>query len=95
MNAPGAKVNGRTTLERAAEHGRLDNVSLLLDKEAGTKRKGDQQFVSATALVKKNGHFAVCDLIESRPRPGWEENCLEMLVDGNDEDFYDLTPAGT
>jgi ankyrin repeat protein len=58
----GADV-GRTALQGAAMHGRLDMAQLLLD--AGLKQDGVQElwFQSAIALALDSGHFAIGEML--------------------------------
>lgn len=59
VNAAAARNDGRTALEGAAEHGRIDMVQLLLNAGAST------QFTRALELAAENGHNAVTRLIET------------------------------
>lgn len=55
---------GRTSLEGAAEHGRLDTVKVLLNEGAGSRGIDHARFARAIALAKDNGHIPLCDLLE-------------------------------
>jgi ankyrin repeat protein len=65
VNAWPSVVEGRTAIEGAAEHGRLDMVQLLLNAGA----KGDvgrgKGFTKAIELANKEGHFAIASLLEA------------------------------
>lgn len=56
LNAEPAIKNGRTALEGAAEHGRLDMVYLLLNAGARCKREGMTGYDSSIKLAKKEAH---------------------------------------
>ncbi|KAK1589776.1 ankyrin repeat-containing domain protein [Colletotrichum navitas] len=71
-NALGAWCStGRTALEGAAEHGKLDVVQLLLNSGVKTVGSGRLQYVRAIRFAQSEGHHAVARLIKSH-RP-WEE----------------------
>ena len=61
VNAPSAKVHGRTALEGAAEHGRIDMLKLLWN--AGAEFHGDE-YEKARELAKGNGHMATWRYLE-------------------------------
>lgn len=61
VNAPPA-IDGKTALEGAAEHGRLDMVQLLLNHKAVCEDGG---YSNAVKLAQKYGHWAVVDLLEA------------------------------
>jgi ankyrin repeat protein len=64
INAPGSKLNGRTALEGAAEHGRIDMLQLLIN--AGACNNGrDNQYLRSIRLAAMKGHLAVKNLLES------------------------------
>ena len=68
MNGRPAIKEGRTAIEGAAEHGRLDTVQLLLNygaKEDAVQGKG---FERAIALAQKNGHSEIANLLRSAQR---------------------------
>ena len=87
MNAPGAKVHGRTALEGAAEHGRLDMIKLLLNAGAGSRRGVEGQVANAIALAREHEFFHICDLLESHfhGRQG-QGSGPEMLLGGSYDD---------
>ena len=64
VNAPASKVNGRTPLEGAAEHGRLDTVAFLLKAGAGQNGKDKKDFNQAIARAAKNGFPYIADLLK-------------------------------
>ena len=64
VNAPPGKWNGRTALEGAAEHGRLDMVQMLLNAGADIGEGGHGQYERALKRAGKNGHLAVKRLLE-------------------------------
>lgn len=64
VNAPGAKVDGRTVWEAAAEHGRIDIVQLLLIAEADVHGEGQVQYQRACEYATSNGHHALRELLE-------------------------------
>jgi ankyrin repeat protein len=57
VNAPGARIGGRTAIEGAAEHGRVGVLELLLEC-GGVKIVGDgeDQYQRALTFADKNGH---------------------------------------
>jgi ankyrin repeat protein len=63
VNAPVICGWGRTAIEGAAEHGRLDIVQFLLD--LGVEASGSR----AMQLARKEGHDGVVALLEEG---GWE-----------------------
>ncbi|KAL4878099.1 ankyrin repeat-containing domain protein [Aspergillus karnatakaensis] len=75
VNARGAEEEGygRTALEGAAEHGRIDMLHLLLQEHASVfDDGGGEQCREAVELAKDNGHYAAAKLIESL-RPDYIE----------------------
>ena len=58
VKAPAIGVHGRTALEGAAEHGRLDIVQLLL--KLGVEAAGSR----AIQFAREKGHDGVVDLLE-------------------------------
>jgi len=64
VNAPPGKWDGRTALEGAAEHGRLDMVQMLLNAGADIGEGGHGQYEHALKRAGKNGHLAVKRLLE-------------------------------
>jgi ankyrin repeat protein len=74
LNADPAVKNGRTALDGAAEHGRLDMVHLLLGAGARCERGGPSGYDSAIELAKKEGHWAVADLLPKAGPAPMDEN---------------------
>ena len=64
-NAPSAKVDGRSAIEGAAEHGRLDMVEFLVHHGATLDPCSLGYNCTAIRLARKQGHFAVAELLES------------------------------
>ena len=65
MDAAPADSNGRTALETAAEHGRLDMVKMLLNALAMVGNTLSAKRIDcAIKLAKDNSHFAVARLLE-------------------------------
>jgi ankyrin repeat protein len=62
VNSPRAKYGGRTALEGAAEHGRLDMVQLLLDVGADI---GGNYAKSAKELAESNGHTVIAQILSN------------------------------
>lgn len=60
-----AKVEGRTALEGAAEHGRIDVLQFLLNAGAQTTGPGAKQYERAKNFASQNGHIAARHLLES------------------------------
>ena len=79
-------ANGRTALEAAAEHGRLDMVQILFNAGAASRRSDQGQITNAIALAKDNGHFGVCDLLEQHLHPQTQANESGILSEGMVED---------
>lgn len=65
VNAPAAPIEGRTALDGAAEHGRLDMVQVLINAGAKGDTAGDNRYGRAIELAKRNGHFAIAQLLEA------------------------------
>lgn len=65
VNAVPAQKHGRSALEGAAEHGRLDMVQLLLNAGADTERTGETRFETAIYLAEKARHYAVANYIRN------------------------------
>ncbi|EXJ71124.1 uncharacterized protein A1O5_06118 [Cladophialophora psammophila CBS 110553] len=63
VHAPRPESKGRTALEGAAEHGRLDMLRILWDATAGQGFDAEQ-IESAMKLAEGNGHLACRDLIQ-------------------------------
>ncbi|KAK1966827.1 ankyrin [Colletotrichum sublineola] len=89
-NAPGAEIHGRTALEGAAEHGRLDIVQILLNSGVQTYGNGRRQYVRSIEFARWQGHHAVVTLLKSH-RP-WTEADQELLEDNTL--FSDQTSEG-
>ena len=94
IDAPGSKVDGRTALEGAAEHGRLDMVQLLLNAEAGSGGRDLAQFERAKTLAKYNGHFYICDLLDSHVKAQNQFSQLDRAVDDDYESMVDWNGNG-
>ncbi|KAK1566201.1 ankyrin repeat protein, partial [Colletotrichum navitas] len=90
-NAPGAEIEGRTALEGAAEHGRLDVVQLLLNSGVQTCGDGRRRYVRAIEFARREGHHAVVTLLKSH-RP-WTEADQEVLEDKTLL-YYNQSPEG-
>ncbi|RYP36010.1 hypothetical protein DL767_003577 [Monosporascus sp. MG133] len=88
VNAPGAKYGGRTALEGAAEHGRLDLIQLLLEEGALVEGIGRKQFIHAVGYASKQGHQVLANLLKSQG--GWSEIDEHALVQ---EDLTDPEPG--
>ncbi|EXK25060.1 hypothetical protein FOMG_18248 [Fusarium oxysporum f. sp. melonis 26406] len=82
INARGSRRWGRTALEGAAEHGRLDMLELILQSGAAWADSGRQQFISAVRLAMKNAHYAAVDWLKDRY--GWTEEDKDFLNNGRD-----------
>ena len=65
MNAAPAIKEGRTALEGAAEHGRIDLLQLLLNAGADTKGPQCTQYKRALEFAAEYGHDAVCRLLKT------------------------------
>jgi ankyrin repeat protein len=65
VNTPAAELDGRTALEGAAEHGRVDMVQLLFNAGASISEDGRSQYESAMRRASENGHHATRQLLES------------------------------
>jgi ankyrin repeat protein len=63
VNALPAFNDGRTAIEGAAEHGRLDTVKMLINAGATGDIVGKAGFTKAINLAKKNSHFQVAELL--------------------------------
>lgn len=67
INAPAAKEQGRTALDAAAEHSRLDILHLLLknDREQDALEARCEQ---AAALAAENGHLVIARILREFKR---------------------------
>jgi ankyrin repeat protein len=68
MAAPPAPKNGRTALEGAAEHGRLDTVALLLNTAS---KKGILRQLNISDTIRRAtfmGHYQVAKYVEEYAR---------------------------
>jgi ankyrin repeat protein len=63
VHAPRPEMKGRTALEGAAEHGRLDMLKILW-YATGNTGFDPAQVACAMELAEKNGHFACRDMIQ-------------------------------
>ncbi|KAI1127294.1 ankyrin [Nemania abortiva] len=79
-NAPAAETCGRTALEGAAEHGRLDMLKYLL--ECGTRTEGAfcRQYFRAIKFAEEETHYAAAQLL--RDHRVWS---------GEDHEIFDRT----
>jgi ankyrin repeat protein len=66
VNARPAVKEGRTAIEGAAEHGRLDMVQLLLNAGAKGDVTGKTGFKRAIELAEKNRHFAIAQVLRAQ-----------------------------
>ncbi|PSN65745.1 ankyrin [Corynespora cassiicola Philippines] len=64
INASPAKYCGRSALEGAAEHGRLDMVRYLLEAGADVKGKSNQNYKRAVFRAWYQGHCTVAKVIQ-------------------------------
>lgn len=80
-NAAGAALrHGRTALEGAAEHGRIDTIQLLLNHGASTDGSHRLQYVRAVVYAENNQHFAAARLLrEHREWSAEDEECYETI----------------
>jgi ankyrin repeat protein len=63
VNAAPAVKNGRTALDGAAEHGRLDMVHMLLQAGAECERRGEDGYESTRKLAERGAHWGVAELL--------------------------------
>jgi len=63
-NAAGARFYGRTALEGAAEHGRIDMIELLLQSGTKTTGRGRRQYIRAIKFAERRGHLVAADLLK-------------------------------
>jgi hypothetical protein len=77
-NVHGATFEGRTALESAAEHGRINIVQLLLGSETLIAGPGKEQFDRAISLAQVQGHGAVVNLLETH-HAHWESIAVLTL----------------
>jgi len=68
VNATPALKDGRTAIDGAAEHGRLDMVQMLLNAGAIGDPFGQHGFKNAIKLARENRHTVVVDLLEQHER---------------------------
>jgi ankyrin repeat protein len=64
VNAPAAEWEGRTALEGAAEHGRIDMLKLLINAGAKITGPGENQYVRALKFAKDNWQTGTRGLLE-------------------------------
>ncbi|WYZ46774.1 hypothetical protein EsH8_IX_000999 [Colletotrichum jinshuiense] len=76
-SVPGSELFGRTALEGAAEHGRLDVVQLLLNSGVETDGNERRQYVRAIAFASEEGHHTVATLLKSHRQ--WTEADQRIL----------------
>ncbi|EQB46323.1 hypothetical protein CGLO_14638 [Colletotrichum gloeosporioides Cg-14] len=66
VNAPGATgEGGRTALEGAAEHGRIDTIQYLLSQGVETNAKGRIPYLRAIRYAELEGHMAAAKLLKT------------------------------
>ncbi|KAK7949486.1 hypothetical protein PG988_016125 [Apiospora saccharicola] len=70
VDAPAAKVNGVTALEGAAQHGRIDTASLLLDAGACSHGNDKNQLDRAIRLAREEGHEPLARMLEDFSQKG-------------------------
>lgn len=82
LNALGSKRGGRTTLEGAAEYGRLDMAQMILELGFDTiGRRGRTAYVMAVVYANKRGHFTVENMIRChRPWTYLDEQLEDSLL---------------
>ncbi len=73
MNAPAAVEGGRTALEGAAEHGRLDMMQLFFNAGVELHGSGKAQYERAIKLASKYGHNTVRKFIDDHYESGRNE----------------------
>lgn len=66
VDAEGAEIDGRTALEGAAEHGRIDMVQLLLNHGALIHGDGQYQYERSLKFARETGHHALREMLEDR-----------------------------
>lgn len=64
VNAPGVMCERRTAIERAAKHGRLDTVQIILNADADSHLVTKRRY--AIRFAEKNHHFTVAKLLKER-----------------------------
>ncbi|KAI1359794.1 ankyrin repeat-containing domain protein [Xylaria arbuscula] len=64
VNGLPARIHGRTALEGASEHGKLDMVQLLLENGASLDGAMRIHYIRAVAYARKEGHYAVATLLK-------------------------------
>ncbi|KAF4869998.1 Ankyrin-3 [Colletotrichum siamense] len=66
VNAPGATdEGGRTALEGAAEHGRIDTIQYLLSQGVETNAKGRISYLRVIRYAELEGHMAAAKLLKT------------------------------
>ncbi len=91
VNARRGIFEGKTALEAAASHGRLDVVQLLLNAGSQTEGFGRVQYVRAIALAANGGHRAVVHLLRSHRQ--WTEE--DQQIWGRQAGCPSLFPASS
>ncbi|KAK4464405.1 hypothetical protein QBC42DRAFT_319840 [Cladorrhinum samala] len=81
VNAPAVGAGGRTALEGAAEHGRLEILHMLLTEEPKADISGPYriQFLRAVRLAEKEGHMTAARLL--RHHGGWSPSDARESVE--------------
>jgi ankyrin repeat protein len=77
INAPAAKYCGRTALEGAAEHGRLDIALYLLEENCLIDGSHRKQFIRAVGYARKECH----QVLEMQPQAHgrWSQEDEQVL----------------
>jgi ankyrin repeat protein len=78
MNAPPG-INGRTALEGAAEHGRLDMTSHLLNLGADVKGRSNKSYRMAICRAWKEGHRVLANMIQDWKRDHYGEDDVDTI----------------
>jgi ankyrin repeat protein len=102
VNAAPAIEEGRTALEGAAEHGRIDLLQLLINAGADTN---SSQCTRALKLAATYGHDAVCRLLNRSRKRDFEyilkssqvetdERARRSFHDSDEEHYCDYQTSG-
>jgi ankyrin repeat protein len=75
------KHEGRTAIEGAAEHGRLDMVRYLLEAGADIKARANQNYRRTVYRAWTEGHRTVVRMIQDWKRENYgQEDCEDVEV---------------